>query len=74
MFDSRVAVALVGVWLAAGPLYGQLVASTPGHAQDQPPGATSASTVRASLNKYCVTCHNARLKTGLRLTRWTSSM
>ncbi|MEP7308547.1 MAG: DUF1592 domain-containing protein [Acidobacteriota bacterium] len=64
MFDSRVAVALVGVWIAAVPLHGQLVASTPGPAQDQSSSVASAPTVRASLNKYCVSCHNPRLKTG----------
>jgi mono/diheme cytochrome c family protein len=64
MFDSRVAVVLVSVWLAAGPAHAQIVASTPDRAQDEASRAASVPTVRASLNKYCVTCHNTRLKTG----------
>jgi cytochrome c5 len=31
--------------------------------QDRPATASSASSVRAALDRYCVTCHNARIKT-----------
>ena len=39
-----------------------VLAMTPARSQ-QPPVSTAASQ-RAVLNRYCVTCHNQRLKTG----------
>src|SRR5690349_7052703 len=41
-----------------------VVAWTPGAATADATQATAPSPARALLNKYCVTCHNARLKTG----------
>ena len=58
--SRRLVLALLGVGLAAAPL---LNARTP---QSAPPAATSTgSTVAPAdvLNKYCVGCHNDRLKT-----------
>src|SRR5580693_4496073 len=59
MFTRRCTLAVAGMWVAASVL------SLAG-GQQQHPSTTptrSASSVRASLDQYCVTCHNARLKT-----------
>src|SRR5438105_1562019 len=37
---------------------------TLGAQQQQPAGAAAASSQRVLVNKYCVTCHNEKLKTG----------
>jgi hypothetical protein len=65
MSDCRVALGILSAWIAVAPLGGRAFASAQARPQDQPAvSPASASTVRASLNKYCVTCHNVRLKTG----------
>ena len=41
-----------------------IVASVaPAHAQPAPPAGSGAAQVRAVLDRYCVTCHNGRLRT-----------
>jgi hypothetical protein len=61
MITRRRTLAVAGMWVAAS------VISVPQAAgpQEHPvtPLPLSASGVRASLDQYCVTCHNARLKT-----------
>src|SRR6202044_2452533 len=61
MFTGRCTLAVAGLWVAAS-LISVPQAAGP---QERPSGTPTlpASSVRASLDQYCVTCHNARLKT-----------
>ena len=54
---------LAAVLLAAASLQAARPQQVPA-AAPPPPSAPAASSHRATLNRYCVTCHNARLKTG----------
>lgn len=46
------------------PLAALAVATLQTPSPQQPPSSVTPTSPRAVLNKYCVTCHNARLKTG----------
>ena len=49
---------------------GLLLAGSPAAGQEPPAGPDAAATYRAVLDRYCVTCHNGRLRTaGLELDR-----
>jgi mono/diheme cytochrome c family protein len=64
MFTRRCGQALICAWIASAALYGQEAARPQAQGaatRSEPPSET---TVRASLDQYCVTCHNQRLKTG----------
>jgi mono/diheme cytochrome c family protein len=51
-------------WLRAGvPLQADAQAPAPATASAVPASASDATATRAVLDKYCVTCHNQRLKT-----------
>ena len=57
--------AVIGLLLGAGPAAGQTTGPAPSS-----PGEDAAATYRAVLDRYCVTCHNGRLRTaGLELDR-----
>jgi mono/diheme cytochrome c family protein len=56
-------VAAASLWLSTVAL-SVLRAASPQGAEAVSPAVASADLVRDNINKYCVTCHNVRLKTG----------
>ena len=55
------------VWMAAilwMAIFGWHVLAAPDPQTPQPSAPAASSDSRATIDKYCVTCHNQRLKTG----------
>jgi mono/diheme cytochrome c family protein len=57
---AHLVAAVVSVWIASVAVCVPLSAKP----DEAPAASTAADLVRDNVNKYCVTCHNARLKTG----------
>ncbi len=67
MIALRLVLALTGAGLLQAPTVSPASYETVrdrAHAQAAPQGTPDASSYRAILDRYCVTCHNVRLRTG----------